>query len=41
VTGTEQDPQVLSRQRAILKAAGVIVAPSNAHAAEFAASITG
>ena len=39
VTGTEQDPQVLSRQRAILKSAGVIVAPSNAHAAEFAASL--
>jgi FdrA protein len=39
VTGTERDPQVRSRQVAILKAAGVIVAPSNAHAAEFAASI--
>ncbi|HEV8096051.1 MAG TPA: acyl-CoA synthetase FdrA [Burkholderiales bacterium] len=39
VTGTEHDPQRLSRQRAILKAAGVIVAPSNAHAAEFAASL--
>jgi FdrA protein len=39
VTGTEQDPQVLSRQTAILKSAGVIVAPSNAHAAEFAASV--
>lgn len=41
VTGTEADPQVFSRQTQILKAAGVIVAPSNAHAAEFAASITG
>ena len=41
VTGTEDDPQVLSRQTAILQAAGVIVAPSNAHAAEFAASISG
>ena len=41
VTGTEGDPQVLSRQTAILRAAGVIVAPSNAHAAEFAASISG
>ena len=41
VTGTETDPQVLSRQAGILQAAGVIVAPSNAHAAEFAASITG
>jgi FdrA protein len=39
VIGTEQDPQVRSRQRAILEAAGVIVAPSNAHAAEFAASL--
>ena len=41
VTGTEGDPQVLSRQVGILKAAGVIVAPSNAHAAELAASIAG
>jgi FdrA protein len=41
VTGTEGDPQCLSRQAAILKAAGVIVAPSNAHAAEFAASLAG
>jgi len=39
VTGTEGDPQGLSRQAGILKAAGVIIAPSNAHAAEFAASI--
>jgi FdrA protein len=41
VTGTEADPQVLSRQVEILKTAGVIVAPSNAHAAEFAASVIG
>ena len=39
VTGTEADPQGLSRQAGILQAAGVIVAPSNAHAAEFAASV--
>ena len=39
VTGTEADRQVLSRQAGILKAAGVIVAPSNAHAAEFGVSI--
>jgi FdrA protein len=39
VTGTERDRQVRSRQVSVLKAAGVIVAPSNAHAAEFAASI--
>ena len=39
VTGTEQDPQVWSRQAALLRAAGILVAPSNAHAAELAASI--
>ena len=39
VTGTEQDPQVWSRQVALLRAAGVLVAPSNAHAAELAASL--
>ena len=39
VTGTEADPQGLSRQVAILKNAGVIVAPCNAHAAELAASL--
>jgi FdrA protein len=39
VTGTEQDPQVWSRQVAILREAGVIVAASNAHAAELAASL--
>ena len=35
VTGTEKDPQNLDRQRAILKDAGVIVAPSNADAAQW------
>ena len=39
VTGTEDDPQVCSRQVATLRAAGVVVAPSNAHAAELAASL--
>lgn len=39
VTGTEQDPQGYSRQVAILRAAGVIVAPSNARAAALAASL--
>ena len=39
VTGTEEDPQRWSRQVAILHAAGVLVAPSNAHAAELAASL--
>ena len=38
VTGTEQDPQGWSRQVALLREAGVVVAPSNAHAAELAAS---
>jgi FdrA protein len=38
VTGTEQDPQVWSRQVALLREAGVVVAASNAHAAELAAS---
>jgi FdrA protein len=38
VTGTEADPQVRSRQVARLREAGVLVAPSNAHAAEWAAS---
>jgi FdrA protein len=37
VTGTEADPQGWSRQVAILSNAGVIVAPSNARAAEAAA----
>jgi len=38
VTGTEQDPQVWSRQVALLREAGVVVAASNAHAAELAAA---
>jgi FdrA protein len=36
VTGTEADPQGYTRQVRTLEAAGVIVAPSNAHAAELA-----
>ena len=39
VTGTEQDPQGWSRQAALLRGGGVLVAPSNAHAAELAASL--
>jgi len=39
VVGTEGDPQVWSRQVAALRAAGVLVAPSNAHAVELAASL--
>jgi FdrA protein len=39
VTGTEADPQVRSRQVAQLRDAGVLVAPSNAQAAELAASL--
>jgi len=39
VTGTDADPQVRSRQVARLREAGVLVAPSNAHAAEWAASL--
>ena len=39
VTGTETDPQVRSRQVAKLRDAGVLVAPSNAHAAELAAAL--
>jgi FdrA protein len=38
VTGTEEDPQVYSRQVKTLRAAGVIVAGSNAAAARMAAS---
>jgi len=41
VTGTDNDPQVRSRQVALLREAGVLVAPSNAHAAEAAASLVG
>jgi FdrA protein len=39
VTGTEQDPQVWSRQVAMLREGGVAVAACNAFAAEIAASL--
>jgi FdrA protein len=39
VTGTDNDPQVRSRQVDRLEAAGVVVAPSNAQAAELAAAL--
>jgi FdrA protein len=39
VTGTEEDPQRWSRQVALLRGAGVQVAPSNAHAAALAAAL--
>jgi len=39
VTGTEADPQGYTRQVHVLQDAGVIVAPSNAHAAELAARL--
>jgi FdrA protein len=39
VTGTERDPQVYSRQAALLRDAGVLVAPSNAHASAYAAKV--
>jgi FdrA protein len=39
VTGTERDPQVYSRQVARLREAGVLVAPSNAHASAYAAKV--
>ena len=39
VTGTDRDPQVRSRQVAKLRDAGVLVAPSNAQAAELAAGL--
>jgi FdrA protein len=39
VIGTERDPQIRSQQVAKLRAAGVLVAPSNAHAAEWAAAM--
>src|SRR5690606_28111994 len=39
VTGTERDPQVRSRQARRLEEAGVVVAPSNAHACELALAI--
>lgn len=41
VVGTEDDPQVRSRQMAKLEAAGVVVAPSNAQAAEYVLGSTG
>jgi FdrA protein len=37
VVGTAQDPQGLASQIAALEAAGVVVLPSNAEAARFAA----
>lgn len=40
VCGTDVDPQGYSRQAEALRAAGVIVAPSNAHAAELAVELT-
>ena len=40
VTGTEGDPQVLSRQESALRNAGIVVAPSNADAARWALSVT-
>jgi FdrA protein len=39
VCGTEDDPQAYSRQAGKLQDAGVVVAPSNAHAAECAADV--
>jgi FdrA protein len=41
VTGTDADPQCWSRQVARLREAGVHVAPSNAYAAQLAASLLG
>ncbi|MFM2421895.1 MAG: succinyl-CoA ligase [ADP-forming] subunit alpha, partial [Pseudomonadota bacterium] len=41
VTGTEGDPQVLSRQCATLDRAGVLVAPSNADAVRLALGYVG
>ncbi len=41
VCGTDEDPQGLTAQEAILAAAGVILAPSNARAAGIAADIAG
>jgi len=40
VCGTEADPQVYSAQVSKLEAAGVVVAPSNARAAEFALALS-
>jgi len=39
VCGTEGDPQRYSRQVALLEEAGIIAAPSNAHAAELAVDV--
>jgi hypothetical protein len=39
VCGTEGDPQVYSRQVRLLADAGIVVAPSNAHAAELAIDV--
>jgi FdrA protein len=39
VCGTEEDPQGYSRQAGALREAGVVVAPSNAHAAELAVAV--
>ncbi len=39
VTGTDEDPQGRALQVARLREAGVVVAPSNAHAAEWAAAL--
>jgi succinyl-CoA synthetase alpha subunit len=39
VCGTEEDPQRYSRQVRLLEEAGVVVAPSNAHAAEVAVDV--
>lgn len=41
VCGTEEDPQSYSRQVQLLRDAGIIVAPSNAHAAELAIEVLG
>ncbi len=41
VCGTEADPQVASRQEAILEDAGVRLAPTNAYAARLAAALVG
>ena len=40
VCGTEADPQVLSRQKALLREAGVLLLPDNASAARLAGLIT-
>jgi FdrA protein len=41
VCGTEADPQGLSRSEAALRAAGVVVLPTNAQAARFACLVVG